>query len=264
MAPETHSPLKPGWIGVIASYLGFAAVLMRTFGIEEIGSRLPGFIALQVVYIVLFSLVLWQYQLPKWLAGVYLLVQAGLVLRLLWMWPDFDFVALLFVLLSYQASLLFTGRSRWLWIVFLILCMTISLIYYHGLWQGLALSLTNIVACVVLPALLITNHEIELARQQSQALLVELQAGHLKLQEYASQVEELTAMQERNRLARELHDTVSQMIFSISLTTRSAQLLLDKDPARLLEQLHALQETTSAALKQLRSLITQLRPPQET
>ena len=69
-------------------------------------------------------------------------------------------------------------------------------------------------------------------------------------------------MQERNRLARELHDTVSQLIFSINLTTRSAQLLLKKDPARVPDQLKRLQEMTTDALSQLRSLITKLRPPQ--
>ena len=71
-------------------------------------------------------------------------------------------------------------------------------------------------------------------------------------------------MQERNRLARELHDTVSQLIFSISLTARSAQLLLKRDPARVPEQLNRLQEMTTDALSQLRSLITQLRPPQKS
>ena len=69
-------------------------------------------------------------------------------------------------------------------------------------------------------------------------------------------------MQERNRLARELHDTVSQLIFSINLTTRSAQLLLKQEPARVADQLNLLQKMTTNALTQLRSLITQLRPPQ--
>jgi len=68
-------------------------------------------------------------------------------------------------------------------------------------------------------------------------------------------------MQERNRLARELHDTVSQLIFSISLLTRSAQLLMEKEPERVPEILMRLQKMTADALSQLRSFITQLRPP---
>jgi signal transduction histidine kinase len=50
------------------------------------------------------------------------------------------------------------------------------------------------------------------------------------------------------------------LIFSITLTTRAAQLLLERDPARLPEQLDRLQEMSSSALSQLRSLITQMRP----
>jgi signal transduction histidine kinase len=96
---------------------------------------------------------------------------------------------------------------------------------------------------------------------KSQLLLAELQQAHQKLQESAEQAEELAAARERNRLARELHDTISQLIFSITLTARSARLLLVKDPARIPEQLDRLQEMTSSALTQLRSLIAELRPP---
>jgi signal transduction histidine kinase len=91
-------------------------------------------------------------------------------------------------------------------------------------------------------------------------LLRELEGKHKQLQAYASQVEELAALQERNHLVRELHDKVSQLLFGISLATRSAQLLMKKDPARVPEQLRLLEELTADALSQLRSFITQLRP----
>jgi signal transduction histidine kinase len=55
---------------------------------------------------------------------------------------------------------------------------------------------------------------------------------------------------------------VSQTIFGITLTSQAARLLLERDPARVPEQLDRLQEMTGSALGQLRSLIAQLRPPQ--
>jgi signal transduction histidine kinase len=73
-------------------------------------------------------------------------------------------------------------------------------------------------------------------------------------------VEELAAMEERNRLARELHDSVSQTMFSLLLATRSAQILLERDPVRVRPQLEQLQELTQSALAQMRSLIAELRP----
>jgi len=255
--------VKPGVIGISAVYLVFAAMFMRSLSIEGLGSFLPRFIGLEVVFIFVYSLVLWKYTLPRWLMHIYFSFQSAFILLLLSIWPRFDFVMVCFLMLSYQVSLVFTGKMRWIWIGIFILLMGGSLIFYYGILRGLALSLTNIAGCIVVAAFISINHEIEQARIKSQALLSELQAAHKQLQAYAGQVDELTTMQERNRLARELHDTVSQMVFSISLTTRSAQLLLEKDTSRLFEQLQRLQEITTNALGQLRSLITQLRPPQE-
>ena len=64
----------------------------------------------------------------------------------------------------------------------------------------------------------------------------------------------------RNRVARELHDSVNQSIFSITLTAEAARTMLDRDPARVSSYLDQLQEMTANALAQLRSLIGQLRP----
>lgn len=255
-------PLKPGRIGLLAIYLAFAAVVVRTLTYEEIGYFLTWYLALELVYIILFSVAFWRPGLPGWLRHLYFVFQSALVLKLLSFEPEFDFVVLLFMLLTYQASLFFTGRMRWAWVIGFVLLTGGSLIYYLGLFRGLALSLTTMAAEIVISAYLIVNQEIETARMKSQVLLDELQKTHHQLELYAGQVEELAAIQERNRLARELHDTVSQLIFSISLTTRSAQLLLERDPRRVPDQLAHLREMTTDALSQLRSLISQLRPPQ--
>jgi signal transduction histidine kinase len=150
----------------------------------------------------------------------------------------------------------------WAWIGTFVLFSGASLIYFHGLARGLSLSLTTIAAELVVPAYFTVTRENEFASCQSQVLLGELQETNQRLQAYASQVEDLAALQERNRLARELHDTVSQLIFGISLTTRSAQMLLKTAPERLPEQLESLQSMTGDALAQLRSLISRLRPPE--
>jgi two-component system NarL family sensor kinase len=73
-------------------------------------------------------------------------------------------------------------------------------------------------------------------------------------------VEELATLEERNRLARELHDSVSQTLFSITLSTRAAQLLQKKSPGKLKNQLEQLQHLTEDALAEIRTMITQLRP----
>jgi len=71
---------------------------------------------------------------------------------------------------------------------------------------------------------------------------------------------ELSTIEERKRLARELHDSVTQTLFSIGLTAEAAAELIEADPARAREQLGHLQELTRTAMLEMRSLIFELRP----
>jgi signal transduction histidine kinase len=71
---------------------------------------------------------------------------------------------------------------------------------------------------------------------------------------------ELTVVEERNRLARELHDAVNQTLFSVALTSEAAALLVDSDPSRAKEQLAAVRDLARNAMEEMRSLIFELRP----
>ncbi len=74
------------------------------------------------------------------------------------------------------------------------------------------------------------------------------------------QAAELASSEERSHLARELHDSVTQALFSMTLLSRSIELLLDKDPAQVPERLAALRELQRDALAEMRALIFELRP----
>ena len=71
---------------------------------------------------------------------------------------------------------------------------------------------------------------------------------------------ELSVVSERNRLALELHDVVSQKLFSVVLTAEAAATLLDRDPAAARERLERVGELARESLDELRSLIDELRP----
>ncbi len=71
---------------------------------------------------------------------------------------------------------------------------------------------------------------------------------------------ELSTIEERKRLARELHDSVTQTLFSIGLTAEAAAGLVGSDPDRARAQLGHLQELTREAMTEMRSLIFELRP----
>jgi len=72
---------------------------------------------------------------------------------------------------------------------------------------------------------------------------------------------ELSRVSERNRLALELHDVVSQKLFSLVLTAEAAGTLLERDADAAGAQVRRLQELAREALDELRALIFELRPP---
>jgi PAS domain S-box-containing protein len=74
------------------------------------------------------------------------------------------------------------------------------------------------------------------------------------------QAGELASSQERAHLARELHDSVTQALFSMTLVTRSVELLIDRDPAVAKAKLTSLRDLQREALAEMRALIFELRP----
>jgi PAS domain S-box-containing protein len=79
-------------------------------------------------------------------------------------------------------------------------------------------------------------------------------------QDLRRQAAELAAGNERANLARELHDSVTQALFSMGLTTRSLELLLDTNPEGARATLAELRELQRDALAEMRALIFELRP----
>lgn len=73
---------------------------------------------------------------------------------------------------------------------------------------------------------------------------------------------ELAVLEERNRLARELHDSVTQLLYSQSLLTEGWRRLAHAGaPAHLEDYLNRVGEITQQALKEMRLLVHELRPP---
>src|SRR5918992_350918 len=95
--------------------------------------------------------------------------------------------------------------------------------------------------------------------------LIEMLAAHAAVAiENARLLErsrELSIVEERNRLARDLHDSVSQKLFGLVLTAEAASTLLAQDAGQARAQLDRLQELVGEALEELRSLVFELRPP---
>jgi len=265
----------------IGIYLVYAAVVVR--GLVRLGDmQRPGQV---VALLTLYGLLLvietlmspWRSARPgnsgmtpraagqplsrEWLLLACLLVQAGLVVGLLLNRAVQDFFALLFFPLSLQAVLFFGRRVGLLFSTALTAAMAGPLLASQEGWTfGLAMVINYGGLCFLLGGYAHQVREAETAHRRNQQVIGELQAVHRQLQGYAAQVEDLAAEQERSRLARELHDSVTQTVFSMNLTVQSTRLLLQKEPRAAAGQLERLEELAASAMGEIQILVSQLRP----
>jgi signal transduction histidine kinase len=126
---------------------------------------------------------------------------------------------------------------------------------------GLPLILTYGVVYFLLAALIAITRDAEESNQELRKQQLELQAAHQQLQSYTAQAEELAVLQERNRLARELHDSVTQSLHSLILMAEAGQRLVSSgEIERARGYLIRLGEISQQALKEMRLLVYELRP----
>ena len=95
----------------------------------------------------------------------------------------------------------------------------------------------------------------------------EISALGLRMRRMAERVQillqsqhELAMLEERNRLARELHDTVKQQAFATLMQVRAAKNLLDQDPAAAREHLEEAESLVKNSQQELGAIIAELRP----
>jgi signal transduction histidine kinase len=119
----------------------------------------------------------------------------------------------------------------------------------------------------VIGAFYLTEKQDQAAFDTTDRELIELLAAHAAIAitnaRLYEQSRELSALAERNRLALELHDVVSQKLFSLTLTAEAAATQLDRDDlAAARAQIDRARTLAREALDELRSLILGLRPPE--
>jgi len=263
-------------MGTAGIYLIYAAVLLR--GVVRLSrERHPGLVvALLVLYGLLLLAETWtarrgaRRQAPpgagdqppggRWFPLAYLLAQSGLVIGLLLNKQVLDFFALLFVPLSVQAVVYFGPRAGFLAIAAFALAIAGTL---HSAPEGQAFGLVMAAnyggLCFLAGGYASQIYQARMARSQNRQMLGELKMAHNQLQRYAAQMEELAVEQERSRLARDLHDSVTQTVFSMNLTVQSARLLLRRDPGRVDGQIERLEELAADAQREIQAVVTKLR-----
>ena len=249
--------------GYLLGLIVLAVVAIRTILFYERQPNLSTVVVLLTAFALLYISEPWFSDRVPAYRYLYFPVQTVLVSVFCYLDPFLDMKVVLFVPLVIQAFRTFSRRVLLFLTIFYIVLIGAFILPNMGLLEGTAFILLGVAVSAFFISYDYLYSRTQADQAESQQLLTDLRSAHAKLQEYAAQAEELAAVRERNRLARELHDSVSQTIFSIVLNTRSAQILLERQPDRVRLQLEELQMLTQEALAEMRSLIAQLRPENE-
>ncbi|BFT75432.1 sensor histidine kinase [Paenibacillus sp. P36] len=126
-----------------------------------------------------------------------------------------------------------------------------SIILNAVLFFAIGLSLQRVVT---------SNEKTEklLAENQRQYYLIHEQNN--ALEQYANQIEQLTLLEERNRMARELHDTVGHTFTSVIMGMDAVSYLIEAAPDKAKEKLDVLRGVTRNGLEEVRRSIHQMVP----
>ena len=150
-------------------------------------------------------------------------------------------------------------RSRWALYTAVLLSIVLPIAYYSTL--GTALMNAAIMSSAIFFVVLFTQLRLneQSAREKAEELARQLEAANHQLAEYASQAEELAVTQERNRLAREIHDNLGHYLTIVNVQIEAAKVTCESDPARAMDALDKAQDMARKGLNGVRESVAALR-----
>ncbi len=250
-------------LGYITALAGYVFTLLTTHPLT-----LPGFLAFTAANIL-------------WFVCFALLVSSSIVFTM-------NQVRLLMLGLAvatlWAVALIFVGMSLdWLLPVVTIAIYILAYPTRPGLLFGgiiaIGTMLLVLIASLGLPLIDILQNQLTLApaflyaftfpffmrrqreqRERAEALVVELEAAQEQLQAHADQVEELAVTRERNRMAREIHDTLGHYLTILAVQLETALKLEEHHDPRLHEELVEARRAAAESLAEVRRSVSALRP----
>jgi signal transduction histidine kinase len=235
-----------------STYVSTAVMaLLGISGLSDVRLQITALIlclAYVLMYRFLFRTGYYERNPPVYFAGQALLLLMLLLLNS----RASDAFNFLFYILTFHATVVFQVRMGAAW-TFVYFAIASGIALANSGTNGLFAVFFYLAAFVICAILGYTVQQTELTSERNERLVEELRVTQQKLQE-------LAVVEERNRLARDLHDSVKQQVFAISMQLSAARTSLqEEDPAYLpVAQAEKLAQQAGA---ELTTLIHQLRPP---
>jgi signal transduction histidine kinase len=185
-------------------------------------------------------------------AVVYFAVQLLLAVTLILLRGSSGELSLILLPLAGQSALLLPLSAMVPVCVLIYLTLVMPLLLRSRWVDAIAIALvygTGIVFVVVFTRVAASEREVR----------TELAQANQQLRDHAAQVEELATIKERNRLAREIHDTLGHYLTVVNVQIGAAQAILAQDEPRALDHLAKAQTLTQEGLAEVRRSVAALR-----
>lgn len=223
-------------------------------------ARLIPFTGLMLVHVILHWYSYYLKMHPQ-LSLPYLVFQGALVSALVAMSNNVGLSVGLYFALIGEAVGIVQDRRITVMAVVIYLGLTLYNIIPQLGWEGISAGALTVVPITVFIITYVLMYQRQLeARQRNESLLEELEVAHRHLSEYAVRVEDLTLAAERQRMARELHDTLAQGLAGLILQLEAAAShLADHNTARSAAILEQAMMRARQTLSEARQAIDDLR-----
>jgi signal transduction histidine kinase len=244
-----------------ATYLIYIAVIARAIGWNQETAPIPDaiWILLAIYGVFLFTERALTRRFPRY-PRLYIPVQSALAISMLYSAPTLDFITMLFLPLSFQVVQFFGTLVGFTWIGGFILAMAGMMLVGMEWEAGLTMVLTGGGANLLMGSFAYLMAHTGQRRRENQQLFGNLQEAYRQLKDSAAQAESLAAAEERHHLVRELHDSLTQTLFSMNLAVQAAQLSLQEAPNAVQDHLTRLQILAREAASEVQTLTGQAPP----
>jgi signal transduction histidine kinase len=259
MTIDTDAPTRarpPGWLDA-ATYVAVAVMGgIGLTGMEQPAPRAAA-VLLCLAYCLLYAVLGRTARAERW-HHPYFAAQTALLAGLLLLpTRSYDAFHFLLFVLAMQAVALLPRRSALRWLALLVVVSGLTTVYHRGIVPTTLTPLAfNAAAFLLVGAFSQAWHQTVVARRRGEELLAELRAAQ-------QQARDLAVVEERNRLAREVHDSLGHRLTVAVVQLEGAQRLIPIDPERAARVIGAMRDQMKEGLAELRRTVGVLRAPRD-
>ncbi|RLC60931.1 MAG: sensor histidine kinase [Chloroflexota bacterium] len=196
---------------------------------------------------------------PLWQRAGYPLLQTSLIFAIVLAGRGETFLPILYFIVIPSAYLSLTFRQASAFTLLCIGALFLDYLLVSDVETALVILLPYGGGFIFFIAVSVSLIQQQRERQRAERLLAELEAAHRQLQAYAIQVKALAVAEERNRLAREIHDSLGHYLTIITVQLEAAGKLIAMQPERAAESIATAQRLARESLAEVRRSVATLQ-----